>query len=132
MYAKTPTGKNRKGQVGIGAERGNLRLVLPRALYGGKQKYLYLGYADTPENRVKAQAVALRIQSDLEHPDNLFDPTLEKYKPKSVVLQLPTKTSEPSELELLRSQLQQVQEQMKLMAAMLEEQRKLIEQLTNK
>lgn len=100
MYVKTPSGRNVKGQVVVEVFRGAYRIRLPRQVCGGKQKWLSTGLRESPENLVKAQAIALRIQSDIEHPDNLFDPTLEKYKPKAVVVQMPTKVTAPTIQEL--------------------------------
>ncbi len=68
-----------KGTVGIEVNNGCLRLRLPRQVFGGKQKYLYLGLVDTKVNRKKAEAKAQIIESDIFF--EKFDPTLEKYKP---------------------------------------------------
>ncbi|NES97260.1 MAG: DUF3596 domain-containing protein [Desertifilum sp. SIO1I2] len=81
MYSQTPSGKASKGSCGVESFQGRLRLRLPRSLYGGKQKYLTLGMADTPENRKAAEAKARQIELDILA-DN-FDPTLAKYRPKT-------------------------------------------------
>ncbi len=70
-----------KGSVGIESLQGRLRLRLPRQVYAGKQKYLTLGLADTPENREIASAKAQQIESDIAFEQ--FDPTLAKYRPQS-------------------------------------------------
>lgn len=81
MYSKTPSGRASKGSVSLESREGRLRLHLPRQLYNGKQKYLTLGLADTPENRIKAKRKARTIELDILT-DN-FDPTLKKYHPKT-------------------------------------------------
>jgi integrase len=53
-------------------------LQLPRHLYGGDRKYLYLNLADTPQNWELAEAKAQLIESDIKF--ERFDPTLKKYK----------------------------------------------------
>ena len=70
----------RKGTVGVENNGGTLRLRLPRHVYGGRQKYLYLGLNDTKENRKTARAKAQIIESDIFF--DRFDPTLVKYKPR--------------------------------------------------
>ncbi|XZN91606.1 MAG: hypothetical protein ACM65M_01600 [Microcoleus sp.] len=49
---KTPKSGSKAsyGSVVVATREGRLRLQLPRHLYGGEQKYLSLGMADTPEN----------------------------------------------------------------------------------
>jgi integrase len=49
--------------------------------FSGRQKCMGLKMQDTPQNRKQAQAIALQIERDLEHPDwdKLFDPTFTKY-----------------------------------------------------
>ena len=64
-----------KGSVSIEGFQGRLRLRLPRQLYGGRQKYLTLGMADTLENRKAAELKARQIELDIIS-DN-FDATLE-------------------------------------------------------
>lgn len=68
-----------KGKVGISAYRNRLRLSLPRQLFGGKQKFIYLGLTDSPENRKLAEAKAWVIESDIRY--ERFDATLVKYSP---------------------------------------------------
>ncbi|MCD8485989.1 MAG: tyrosine-type recombinase/integrase [Desertifilum sp.] len=81
MYTQTTSGKASKGSCGVESFQGRLRLRLPRSLYGGKQKYLVLGMADTPENRKAAEVKARQIELDILS-DN-FDSTLAKYKPQT-------------------------------------------------
>lgn len=69
-----------KGSVKVEPFQGRLRLRLPRQLYGGKQKYLTLGMADTLENRKAADIKARQIELDIISGN--FDPTLTKYKPQ--------------------------------------------------
>jgi hypothetical protein len=47
--------KAARSSVGIESLQGSLHLRLPRKVNGGKQKYLTLGRADTPENRKSAE-----------------------------------------------------------------------------
>jgi integrase len=81
-----------KGSVGIESKDGRLRLRLPRHIFGGKQKYLYLDLADTLVNRKVAEAKAGMIEHDIIF--ERFDPTLAKYK--APVYELP----EPENQEL--------------------------------
>jgi len=62
------------------ASRGMLRLHLPRELYSGKNTFLYIGLADTLENRAIAECKAKQIEFDIL--TGIFDPSdLSKYKP---------------------------------------------------
>ena len=70
--------KASRSAVGIESFQGRLRLRLPRRVYGGTQKYLTLGLADTPENRNSAELKARQIEQDILS-DN-FDSSLAKYK----------------------------------------------------
>lgn len=72
--------KATKGSVGVESFQGRLRIRLPRQIYGGKQKYLTLGLADTPENRKEGEAKAWQIEKDILA--GYFDPTLAKYRPQ--------------------------------------------------
>lgn len=74
-------GRKAKGTVGVESNRGSLRLRLPRHIFRGQQKYIYLGLSDTKKNRKLAEAKAQLIQSDIFF--ERFDPTLERYKPPS-------------------------------------------------
>lgn len=69
--------------IKVGTDKGILRLQFSRKLsrdaYGKNQAYKSLGRSDTPENRRWAENIARHIQQDIDHPDNLFDLTLEKY-----------------------------------------------------
>jgi integrase len=62
--ANTP--KAQKGTVVVQSNEGRLRLQLPRHLFGGKQKFLYLNMADTDKNRELAQAKARIVESDIK------------------------------------------------------------------
>lgn len=85
--------KNSRNLVGINIDsRNNIRLQFPAAISermgkGKRQTYRSLGRKDTPENRVYANAIASRINADIQHPETLFDVSLEKY--------LGVKTSKP-------------------------------------
>jgi integrase len=97
----------RKGTVGVESNGGVLRLRLPRQVYGGRQKYLYLGLNDTKPNRKIAGAKAKQIESDIFF--DRFDPTLAKYKPRSY----PYPASEPKPQELSLAELWQQYSQFK-------------------
>lgn len=88
--------KASKGSVGIESFQGRLRLRLPRQLYGGKQRYLSLGVADTLENRKLAESKAKQIELDILA--GYFDDTLEKYKPQTH--SNPSKSIEKRQTEL--------------------------------
>jgi integrase len=81
MFPKTPTGKASKGDVSVSSDRGRLRLSFPRQLFDGKQKFMFLGLADTPENRAIAEAKALQANLDIRN--NEFDFSFNKYKPQT-------------------------------------------------
>lgn len=81
MKTETTQTKAAKGSVGIEEFRGKLRLRLPRQIFGGKQKYVSTGLEDTPENRKRANTKAWAIEEDIITGN--FDPTLEKYRPKT-------------------------------------------------
>lgn len=84
--------------VRIGTDKGVLRLQfstkISQAYYGKRQFYKSLGRSDSPINREWANRIVLRIQQDLDHPDNLFDPSLEKYLGHKVIA-LPTAIHNP-------------------------------------
>ena len=70
--------RNHKGSVSVNQLRGMLRLRLPRHLFSGQQKYLYLGLPDTPFNRTTAEEKARVITADIA--SNKFDASLQKYQ----------------------------------------------------
>ncbi|PSF31180.1 integrase [Aphanothece hegewaldii CCALA 016] len=77
--------------IKLGTDKGILRLQfssrVSQAYYGRRQFYKGLGRSDTPSDREWALSICRRIQLDIDHPDDLFDPTLIKYlgfKTKSV------------------------------------------------
>jgi integrase len=78
MYSKTPTGKASKGSVSILNSNGRLQL---RFSFGGKRHYLSTGLPDSVVNRKLAELKASEIEKDILF--ERFDPTLEKYKPRS-------------------------------------------------
>lgn len=55
--------RNRKGLVGVEADRGFLRLRLPRQ---STKRYLYLNLPDSPENRAIAQRLAEEKNREIE------------------------------------------------------------------
>jgi len=61
------------------SDKGALRLNLPRFLFGGKQRHIYLRLPDTPENRKLAEAKAMQIESDIKY--ERFDYSLDRYRP---------------------------------------------------
>ncbi len=71
--------KHPKGTVVVSVIRGMLRLQIPRHLFSGEQRYLYLGLADTPVNRSAALSKAQAIEADIAF--DRFDTTLKKYRP---------------------------------------------------
>lgn len=68
------------GLATLQAQRGRLRIRLPRSLFGGKQKHLYLGLNDTSRHRAIGDRKVDAINSDLIN--DCFDITLERYKPQ--------------------------------------------------
>ncbi|MBE9136193.1 site-specific integrase [Nodosilinea sp. LEGE 07088] len=83
---KTPSGKNPKGNVSIESFRGRLRL---RFRFNGQRYSMSLGIPDTQVNWRVAERRARQIEDDmrlqLAHGGNYFDPSLDKYKPESVL-----------------------------------------------
>jgi integrase len=61
--------------------KAKLRIRLPKALMGGKSPYLSLGLDDTPKNRTYAERKLESINFDILN--EVFDSSLEKYKPKA-------------------------------------------------
>lgn len=58
-----------------------LRIRLPKTLFEGKSRFLYLRLDDTPTNRVYAERRLSAINTDILN--DCFDLTLEKYKPQA-------------------------------------------------
>jgi integrase len=74
-----PSVKSRvKGRASYRVKDGNLQLVLPRELFGGKQKFMAMGLKNTPEGIAEADRRLRAIQGDIDL--GQFDPTLERYK----------------------------------------------------
>lgn len=71
--------KNPRGSVTVGIRRGMLQIKLPRFLFKGEQKIIYLGLPDTPINRQAANMKAQAIASDIAF--EKFDYSLDKYQP---------------------------------------------------
>jgi integrase len=78
MSPKTSPTQASKGSVQIKVSNGRLQLVFS---YAGKRHYLSTGLADTPTNQKLAARKAAIIEDDIFK--ERFDPTLEKYRPKS-------------------------------------------------
>lgn len=99
MYSNVKTGKASKGSVQIKSSNNRLQLVFS---FGGKRHYLSTGYPDTPQHRKLAKMKASEIEKDILY--ERFDPTLEKYKPKSTLTTItpvtPIFTPKPSLAEL--------------------------------
>ena len=72
--------KSPKGTVKVCTIRGMLRLRLPRHLFSGRQRYIYLNLPDTPLNRQAAEFKAAAIASDIAF--ERFDFSLDKYQPQ--------------------------------------------------
>lgn len=71
--------KNPKGTIVVATRRSLLYLRLPRHLFNGEKKSIFLGIPDTPINRKAAEAKAKLIESDIAF--EKFDFTLSKYQP---------------------------------------------------
>lgn len=80
MYPDVKTGKASKGSVQIKSSNNRLQLVF---FFGGKRHYLSTGYPDTSQYHKLAKMKASEIEKDILY--ERFDPTLEKYKPKSAL-----------------------------------------------
>jgi integrase len=69
--------------VKLGVDKGILRLQfstrVSRDYFGKRQFYRSLGRPNNPYNRQWGLSICQKIQLDIDHPDNLFDPTLKKY-----------------------------------------------------
>lgn len=87
------------GKVGIESKNGRLRLHLPRSWYGGQNRYLSLLLDDTPENRIIAETKATQITADYKL--GQFDPTLERYKPKTHLTLVPASQSKANTIDWL-------------------------------
>ena len=99
MYSDLTTGKAANGSIQIKSSNNRLQLAFS---FGGKRHYLSTGYPDTSQHRKLAQMKASEIEKDILY--GQFDPTLEKYKPKSVLSTVtpvtPTSTPKPNLFEL--------------------------------
>jgi hypothetical protein len=108
MFSKTPTGKGSKGSVSIINTHGRLQL---RFGSGGKRYYITLGLPDTIPNRKLAELKASEIEKDILF--ERFDPTLEKYKPRSSLSTVtpitPIQKAKPKLDELIVKQLRLTQ-----------------------
>jgi len=78
----SPPGKQRrsKGTVQIKVSNSRLQLVFS---WQGQRYYLSIGLPDTPLNRKGAERVARQIELDFVSGN--FDPSLDKYRPQSVL-----------------------------------------------
>ena len=80
MYSKTSTGKASKGSVSVLSSNSRLQLWFN---YGGKRHYISTGLVDTLANKKFAEFRAAEIEKDILFKQ--FDPTLEKYNPRSIL-----------------------------------------------
>lgn len=86
---KTKRSPNGSVRILARGEGGNLTLVFPRSWFEGSQRKLSLKSPDTPANRKVAEALASRIE--VEYLTGQFDPTLDRYRPKSFEMTEPEK-----------------------------------------
>jgi integrase len=96
-----PKHKASKGTVQIKLSNERLQLVFS---WEKKRYYLSLGLPDAPVNRKAAEAKARQIELDFATGN--FDPTLAKYKPKTIL-----KTAEPDVTPKITPKLQEIWEQ---------------------
>lgn len=82
--------RNPKGSVKVVSRKGMLAIQLPRNLFNGTQKYLYLELADNSTNRKAAEARADVIRSDIAF--DKFDSSLDRYRPTATNDKSPTLT----------------------------------------
>lgn len=80
--------RSSKGSVKVVSRKGMLAIQLPRNLFDGTQKYLYLGLADNSINRKAAEARADIIRSDIAF--DRFDSSLDRYRPTATNDKSPT------------------------------------------
>jgi integrase len=90
--------KSSKGTVQVKNSNGRLQLVFT---YGGKRRYLSLGFDDTPQTRELANMRANQIRLDMISGN--FDETLGKYKPESALSVSEPEVFESSESPLVPS-----------------------------
>ena len=103
MYAKT---YNPRGLASLetvksaSTGKAKLRIRLPKALMNGKSPYLSIGLDDSPKNRAYAERKLESINSDIFN--EVFDSTLDKYKPAAKKLQTtPIKKNENPDVATL-------------------------------
>lgn len=99
-------------KVTVSVDKGVLRLQFPNKLVNALKvngvkfsRYKSLGKREIEpstgiSNRPWAEAIASRIQSDLDHPDSLFDPTLVKYLDVKVDATITLKTQDTHTLSV--------------------------------
>ncbi len=78
MPSRNSSTKAAKGSVRLKISNNRIQLVFTVA---GKRHYLSTGLMDTPSNRRVAERKAAPIEDDIFK--EKFDPTLEKYRPRS-------------------------------------------------
>jgi integrase len=99
MPSKNSSTKAPKGSVRLKISNERVQLVFTVA---GKRYYLSTGLMDTPSNRRVAQRKAALIEDDIFK--ERFDPTLEKYRPRSElpnVISIPAAPDAPPRTALL-------------------------------
>lgn len=73
--------------ISINIKAGKLRLVLPRHLFDGEQKFVYLGVEPTEEGYAIAEGRKAQILSDIRF--GQLDTTLKRYKiPRNSIIQM--------------------------------------------
>ena len=65
-YAKTPSGKTSKGEIGIQVVKGRIKVNFPRQYFAGEQVKKGLLLSDTPDGHAKAKLVVKDLQHELE------------------------------------------------------------------
>lgn len=70
--------RQERGSVGIEIVNGKFRIRLPRAIFGGVQKYINTSLSDSTANRRKVEIRALLIEDDIL--SDRFDASLKKYQ----------------------------------------------------
>ena len=65
-YAKTPSGKTSKGEIGIQVVKGRIKVNFPRQYFAGEQVKKGLMLSDTPDGHAKAKLVVKDLQHELE------------------------------------------------------------------
>lgn len=81
-----------RGQAVILDHDGRLRIRFPKGLFAGKFKVMALGLPATPEGYREAERKLRAIQAEIDL--EVFDPTLERYKPQGKQQEYLTKVTD--------------------------------------